>query len=182
MFHDRAPQRARPLDELRIGNDEAASEARCEHLRKTANVNDAPAFITQPAMAASYRLDGEAKDVRLKGDYAYVAYGSKGLKVLDISNLNNICETDAITTYSNLDKLEIFDNDAYLIDSGSVVEILDVSAPSMPYRRGEMAEPGALDTAINGDAAYLACGSTLALYDITNRDFPQKLSQNPLKS
>ncbi|GAI15498.1 unnamed protein product, partial [marine sediment metagenome] len=61
---------------------------------------------------------GEAKDVTVKGGYAYVAYGADGLKLLDISDLSRITRADAIDTYNELNQVAIFGDYLYAIDSG----------------------------------------------------------------
>ena len=139
------------------------------------NVNDPPEFITAPAIAASYNDSGGAEDVAVTGGYAYVAYGSGGIKVLDISNLNNITEVDAISSYNNLNRICIIEDYAYVIDSGRLVEILDIAAPSMPEACGNMAEEAASDIAVYDQVAYLACGNNTFLYDLTDKDSPLKL-------
>jgi len=139
------------------------------------NAGDAPVFITQPTVVASYHVDGEAKDVKVKGDYAYVAYGSGGLKTLDIADLNNIYERDTINNYTNINRVVVADNYAYIIDSGVLVEILDISIPSLPYIRSDILEMTALDVAVYSNTAYIVCGNDTYLYDITDRDSPQKI-------
>ena len=39
-----------------------------------------------------------------------------------------------------------------------------------------MPETQALDIAINGDTAYLACGTSMSFYDITDKDYPEKIN------
>ncbi|MDP3790309.1 MAG: putative Ig domain-containing protein, partial [Candidatus Omnitrophota bacterium] len=140
-----------------------------------ANTNDAPVFIGTPAKIASYGGYGEAKSVGARGDYAYVAYADGKLKALDISNLRDIREVSAITTYRDLTRLEISGSEIYLVDSGSLVSIVDIAVPSWFYARGNMPEITALDTALYENTAYIACGENLALYDITDRNTPVKI-------
>ncbi|MBL7070810.1 MAG: S8 family serine peptidase [Candidatus Omnitrophica bacterium] len=139
------------------------------------NMNDAPVFITGPTLMLSYQAGGQAYDAAIKDGYLYTAHGANGLKVLDINNLDNIYVADAINDYLALEEVDIDGDLAYLIDSGSLVEILDVSVPSMPYREGDIVETLASDAATKDNTAYLACGSQLKLYDITDRDFPEEI-------
>ena len=140
-----------------------------------ANVNDAPVFIATPAKITSYSVYTDAKSVGARGDYVYAAYANGKLKALDISNIKDIREVSAINTYRNPARLEISDSEIYLVDSGNYVYIVDIAIPSSFYALGNMQETAALNTAVYDNTAYIACGENIALYDITDRNYPSKL-------
>ena len=80
----------------------------------------------------SYATTGSAHAVKVVGDYAYVADGAEGLKVLDISNLGNITEVGSVDTDGTAIMLKVVDNTVYLADSEAGVQIIDVSDPTNP--------------------------------------------------
>ncbi len=140
-----------------------------------ANINDAPVFISSPTRIASYGGYSEVKSLGAKGDYVYAAYADGRLKALDISNIKDIREVSAITGYRNLSRLEIFESEIYLIDSGTSASIVDITIPSSLYTLGSIPETAALDTATYENTAYIACGENLVLYDVSDKNYPQKL-------
>ena len=140
------------------------------------NANDAPSFIAAPTVVASYTADGEAKDVKVDGDYAYVANGSSGFNVLDISDLTNITKADSLSSYSDLSKIMISGVYAYAIDSGNSISIIKITDPSMLSARGDIVESGAMDISVYGDTAYISCGSSMAIYDVADKDYPEEIT------
>jgi hypothetical protein len=99
-------------------------------------------------------------DIRVKDDYAYVALGSQGLKVIDISNPYY---PDLVGTYDDpqiFNSINITGNYAYIIHEKVGMKILDISNPNSPTLAGSLDEyefGGTLvDIFVRGHLVYLA--------------------------
>jgi hypothetical protein len=99
-------------------------------------------------------------DIQVKDDYAYVAIGSKGLKIIDISNPYY---PDLLGTYDDpqiFNSINITGNYAYIIHEKVGMKILDISNPNSPTLAGSLDEyefGGTLvDIFVCGHLVYLA--------------------------
>jgi len=96
--------------------------------------------ITNPASPSSlgtYTESGDSGyyDVEVKGDYAYVAVGNKGLKVLDISTavITEVWNTgESFDAYFDAYDIEIEGNMAYLAAQYNGLKIYDLTDPENP--------------------------------------------------
>jgi hypothetical protein len=77
-------------------------------------------------------------DIRVKDDYAYVAIGSQGLKVINISNPYH---PEVVGTYNDpqiLNRINITGNYAYVTQGKVGLKILDISNPNSPTLTGSL--------------------------------------------
>jgi hypothetical protein len=120
---------------------------------------------------------GSAEDVALVGDLAYVADGSSGLRVIDISNPALPVEIGALDTPGQAIDVEVVGDLAYLADGDSGLRVMDVSNPALPVELGALDTPGyAYDVEVVGDLAYVANRRfELRVIDVSNPALPVEI-------
>ena len=117
-----------------------------------------------------------AQEVVTFGDYAYVSDGVRGLKVIDISDIENprvVGEWDNPREAAY--RLAYSDDYVYMTNSTEGLFILDVSDPDNPDDVSRFDTPGlALGVFLSGDLAYIADGERgLNIVDISNPGNPR---------
>ena len=78
-------------------------------------------------MTGSYNTPGYAQEVAIVGDYAYVAVGSPGLQIIDISDSASPMLTGSYDTLGNAYGVAIIGDKAYVADGSSGLMVLDIS-------------------------------------------------------
>jgi len=142
----------------------------------TATNNGFSAFATatvrtfSPKARSYVAIPGYANNVDVSGNYAYVAAGSAGLQVVDISNLNSPWIIGARDTSGTAIDVRIVGNLAYIADGNSGLQIMDISNPSSPVIIGSLDTTGiAQDIVISGTMAFIADGASgLQIIDVSN--------------
>ncbi|WP_159036940.1 DUF4347 domain-containing protein [Microcystis sp. MC19] len=127
-----------------------------------------------PTFISKYDTPGWVWDLKVVGNYAYLADWTSGLQIIDISNPTNPIfkgnyDTDA--AYG----VEVVGNYAYIADGSSGLQIIDISNPSNPTFIGNYANFGAvLRVQVVGNYAYLVNNgaSSLQIIDISNPTNP----------
>lgn len=124
---------------------------------------------TSPVILSS--IDGPCHGVRAEGSYAYIASGSQGLRVYDVSNPATPQLVGGwYDSQSDARRLCLSNGIVYLMDavSHNRVAILDVSAPATPQLIRTIALPGsAAELTVAGRFAYVANANTgLTVIDI----------------
>jgi parallel beta-helix repeat protein len=97
----------------------------------------------------------EAYDVVIRDGYAYVADGSYGLKILDLSSPESPELVGAYATSGSAQGVVVEGNYAYVADAENGLFIVDVSTPSSPSLVGSL-ETSALKVDVVGEYAYVA--------------------------
>jgi len=106
---------------------------------------------------ANYNTPGNATNIELVDDVAFVTLGSDGLEIIDISNPENPVLINNYTSNHSISNIKIVDNTAYIASSDSVVEILDISNPSEPVLLGMFSTSGnARFVEVVNNIAYVA--------------------------
>jgi hypothetical protein len=101
------------------------------------------------------------------GDLAYVATGSEGLRIIDVSNPAFPVELSAIDTQSYAQNVEVVGDLAYVAAGTEGLRIIDVSNPVFPVELGALdTQDYALDVEVMGDLVYVAGYSGLRIIDI----------------
>jgi hypothetical protein len=101
---------------------------------------------------------GDAYDVAVSGSYAYVADGSSGLEIIDVSNPSSPSFAGHWKTPSSANGVAVSGSYAYVADYIGSLEIIDVSNPKNPSPVGSCNTLGyAVDVAVSGNYAYVAC-------------------------
>jgi hypothetical protein len=109
---------------------------------------------------------GKATAVAMAGTIAYVADGDAGLRIIDISDLENPREVSTFEIGGYAWDVEVADGIAYLAAGLMGLRIIDVSDPHDPTELG--AVPGASAwVEINGGLVYLIANDRLNVIDVT---------------
>ena len=116
---------------------------------------------------------GSVRDVEVADGLAYVANGTAGLQVLDISTPSAPVEIGAVDTPGFAVSVERVGALAYVCDD-SGLRIIDVSNPAAPIEIGAIDTPGsAVAVAVRGGMAYLASSDAgLRLIDVSSPEAP----------
>jgi hypothetical protein len=146
-------------------------------------------FGTLAATAAQPRLQallpgkwpawprGSAYDVKVVGNYAYVALGEYGLAVFDVSTPTNCVQVGGCDTRGSAERVAVAGNYAYVADGG--LQVIDVSNPANPVRVGgctNAPDGHAYGMAVAGNYAYVAGGMNgLAVIDVTDPANPARV-------
>ncbi len=126
--------------------------------------------VGNPTVTSTYNTSGAATGVFVSGKYAYVADGSSGLQIIDVSNPNSPSLEGTYDTSGDARAVHVSGKYAYLADYTSGLIIIDVSNPTSPslvgsYDTGNIA----LDVYVSGKYAYIADGTSgLLIFDISN--------------
>lgn len=132
----------------------------------------------QATALAAVSIPGYANNVDVAGDYAFVAAGSAGLQVVDVSNRTNPVVAAALDTDGVSIDVRVVGNLAYIADGEAGLKIIDVTDPLTPVLLGSLDTAGvAQDIAVDFDHAYLALGTAgMEIVDISNPKAPVSVS------
>ena len=125
-------------------------------------------------LAGSYDTPGSASHVAIDGDYAYVADGDYGLRVINITNPASPTLAGSYDTPGNALDVAVDGDYAYVADGDYGLRVINITNPASPTLAGSYNTPGwAYGVAISGDHAYVADGlSGLQVISITNPASP----------
>ena len=125
-----------------------------------------------PVALSFLRIPGFANGVAVEGDYAYVAAGSRGLFVVDVSDLEAPFIAGSIQTPGIANGVEIEGAYAYVAAATSDREgllIVDVSEPSQPSLAAAVdIDAFANDLAVAEGLAYVAAANRLVIVDVSD--------------
>jgi hypothetical protein len=132
---------------------------------------------TRPPQESSVYYEGttgDAFDVYVSGDYAYVADGGSGLAVIDVSDPTNPGTPVYEATTGAALGVYVSGDYAYVADWTSGLAVIDISDPTNPGTPVYEGTSGlAWGVYVSGDYAYVADGlSGLAVIDISNPTNP----------
>ena len=124
-----------------------------------------------PQFLGEFDQDGD--DVFVEGNYAYMACGSAGLVIVDVSNPALPVECGTLDTEGGCNAIVVRDQVAYIADEGGGLLSVDVSDPYAPSLMDAEISVGwaAMDVDIFGSLAYVAnYGEGLQIFDISDPD------------
>lgn len=125
-----------------------------------------------PTALATIDIPGYANAVDASGNYAYVAAGSAGLHIVDVSTPDAPHIVATLNTPGNANDVKIAGNYAYVAD-GSSLQIINISNPLAPVTAGAVSVSGAEDVAVSSGIAYVAAGgSGLVIVNVTTPGAP----------
>ena len=102
---------------------------------------------------------GWSQSIYISGSYVYVADGSSGLQVIDISDLASPVIIGSVETPYYALGVYISGSYAYVADGYSGLQVIDISDPSNPAIIGSVDTPGyAREGYVSGSYAYVAEG------------------------
>lgn len=121
-----------------------------------------------------YAAAGNPIGIEIQGDTAFVADGSTGVHLVDVSNA---AAPTLIATYPVLDDgygMAVVDDTLYIASIGPGLEVIEVSDPVSPVLLGSVPAPGGInDVTVEGEFAYVANRSAgVQIYDVSNPATP----------
>ena len=110
----------------------------------------------------------------IKGDYAYVADGQEGLRIIDISNFSNPGEISFLNTGGFAKDITVSEDYAYIVDDINGLHIIDISLPSNPVEVASLnTGKGGQRIAVSGNYAFVAdVDDGLRIIDVSNYSYP----------
>lgn len=141
-----------------------------------------------PSMEQVAHIGIASKGIFVQGDYAYVAAGKRGLRILDISDPTNPSEIGFYDEAGDdplwiIERVEVSGNYAYLVSGIRGMYVIDVSDPAKPVRVGVYSLPDGFvsDVKVSGEYAYVTwsrcyyssrCDEKVYLVDISDPTNP----------
>jgi|GEM_PF-7056015 len=120
----------------------------------------------------------ELWDVRLAGDFAYVAAGPEGLKVVDVRDPANPRRVGEMIPPRPARRIDVAGNHAYVV-AGFDLDVVDVEDPTRPVRVSSTRLPGTFNQMVIrvvGSLAYIASGPAgLLIVDVADPASPRLL-------
>jgi hypothetical protein len=126
------------------------------------DVPNSPVDITPPW------LNFSPEDICVDGNFAYIAGGTNGFHIFDISNPANPVWVGRVPTPGNVFAVTVANGFAYALDETAGLLIIDIGVPGSAsiVNQVEMPSP-AFDVAVSGDYAYVTINMQgLAVVDI----------------
>ncbi len=124
-----------------------------------------------------------AEDISIVGEYAYVAYGSYGLEIIDISDKANPTLVsqfnDGGTTYD----IYVENDYAYVLDAAEGLEIIDISNKTDPQEVGQFDRTttnSPRDIHVENGIAYVGFSDDLKILNVSNPSTPEEIGTYPL--
>ena len=130
-----------------------------------------------PTALSFLSIPGFANNVDVSGNFAYVAAGSAGLQVVDVTDRRSPHIVGSLDTPGNANDVKVVGNRAYVADGSAGLQIIDISNPNNPTLLGALDTAGeANDVVVVGNRAYVADGPTgLKIIDVSNPQAPALL-------
>jgi protocatechuate 3,4-dioxygenase beta subunit len=127
-----------------------------------------------PRALSFVSIPGFANNVDVAGPYAYVAAGSTGLQIVDVSNRAQPFVAASLDTTGNANDVVVSGAYAYVADGTAGLRVIDVSNPLAPALRATFDTPGvAWDVVARGGRAYVADGAAgLRIVDVSDPSNP----------
>jgi hypothetical protein len=130
-----------------------------------------------PVETGFFSTYGTAGAIYVSGNFAYLAYGGSGLRIIDVSNPELPVEEGFFDTSGIAHGVFVSGNYAYVADGNSGLRIIEVSNPAFPdevgfYDTGDYAE----NVFVRGNFAYVADQlAGLRIIDVSNPALPDEV-------
>ncbi len=146
-------------------------EVAAAEVRRTFN----PTVIETEALGR-VSLNGVPHDVLVTNNIAYVALGSSGVDIVDISDRSRPLRLGSIIGPQSAGHLAASES-LLLVTGGGELTVVDIQDPSNPVLRGTATHfPGSFDTSAVGSMGLVADGpSHVTVVDLSNPDFPKRV-------
>lgn len=130
-----------------------------------------------PTALSFLDMPGFANNVDVSGNYAYVAAGSAGLQVVDVSDHSNPRIVAARPLPGNANDVVVAGSYAYVAAGIAGVQIVNISNPLAPVLSGSLSTGDvAWDVVVKGNRAYVANGASgLVILDVSTPAAPIRL-------
>lgn len=129
------------------------------------STKNSPFVVGAASLSSPWRMT-------LDGTTLYVADGTAGVKVFDVST-NTPAQIGSYNTPGTAYDVWVDGTYAFVSDGSSGLRILDISTPSSPVSVGTYNTPGtAYATRVNNSLAYIADGSSVQVIDVSTPSSP----------
>src|SRR3989454_1154702 len=134
-----------------------------------------------PTALSFVSIPGFANSVDVSGDFAYVAAGSAGLQIVDVSSRTSPRIAASLGLPGNANDVKLDGTRAYVAAGSAGLHIVDISNPLSPLLLGSADTPGtAFDVRASGNLAFVADGPTgLQIVDVSSPDRPRIVGSTP---
>src|SRR6266446_208765 len=122
-------------------------------------------------------IPGFANNVDVSNNYAYVAAGSTGLQVADVTDRSHPRIVASRSLPGNANDVVIVGNYAYVAAGSAGLQIVDISNPLTPVVTGSLGTGDvAWDVVVKANRAYMANGASgLVIIDVSSATSPVRL-------
>lgn len=140
---------------------------------------DATATWTNPEELSKIDDGGQARDVYVVGNLAYVADNFQGLEIINVTDPTNPVEIGEYDTGGTAMGVFVLGNLAYVADNTQGLKIFNVSDPTNPVKIGTFDDGGAAwDVFVEGGLAYVADGNDgLEIFNVTDPTNPVEVGE-----
>ena len=129
------------------GVDQAASGFRSQE----------PNVLKNPVLVGSLDIDGNAGDVVVIGNYAYVANHKKGLRIVNVTIPTDPVLVGSLETIGVTMGISVIGSYAYTANHNEGLKIINIAVPTRPVLVSSLTTDGnAYDVVVVGDYAYVA--------------------------
>jgi hypothetical protein len=127
-----------------------------------------------PLAISQIQIPGYANNVEISNGYAFVAAGSAGLQVVDVTNPAVPAIVASRDTSGTAIDVRILGRYAYVADGNAGLQIIDIVNPAAPVLTGGTDTPGeAQDVMVANGIAYVADGGAgLTLINVSSASSP----------
>jgi hypothetical protein len=101
----------------------------------------------------------DAYDVAVSGNYAYLADGESGLRVIDVSDPANPFQVAIVGQGGWYNSVAVSGNYAYVLSYSTYLQIYQISNPASPVLVGSTADCGGCEIKVVGEHAFIAASS-----------------------
>jgi len=129
----------------------------------------------KPVFVSQFKDNEESrtKGVYIRDNLAFIVGYSKGLRILDISDITNPILLGSYGTHATC--VFVQDDYAYIIGSPDAFEVIDISDPENPVKVGAIQQFNCSPSyrlLVNGSIAYVSSGCGLDIINISNPEAP----------
>jgi hypothetical protein len=128
-------------------------------------------------------IGGRADAITVQGNYAYVAAGPDGLRIIDVADPARPIETGQVATPPQANDVAVAGGYAYVAAAYAGTRIIDVADPAQPVEVGLFSTPAGQAQAVSvaGSIAYIAAqGDGLHIVDVSDPAHPVELGADPI--
>ena len=120
---------------------------------------------------------GNASDIFISDEYAYVVDGTAGLQIIDVSDKTNPTISGSVDTPGEASGIFKNGKYAYVADGNQGLAVIDIGIPEFPNIVKQVPTNGdSRDVVVSGKYAYVADGTNgLTRFDITVPGDPQRI-------
>ena len=128
----------------------------------------------EPVFIARLETPGIIRDILRVGDYLYVADEEYGLRIFNVSDINNPFETGFLLLPSDTQKLLFHNNIIYSANGLGGLRIIDVADPTNPVEISSYGSPngGVNDLALKENYIFITDGSAFSVLDVSDPENP----------